>query len=321
MQIVATPSAAVLDGSTPPSGGRLTAYALIAGVSFVAYILARLSEGAAATALAAFGVSACGWAWLLTRALFDPARHDVWWPRVVAAVLMVSGAVSVLAPDGGAARVVAGNVYALSGSAALVLTFVEVFQTRGCRIDRDERLFRIGFLIFYSALMGASVLAAWDAGGSVQVVCAAVSLVVFLTAVAYRLRRPLEAASRPAPARKAPTEDDARLAERVVRLMEDEAIYIEPNLRLADLAARLGQPEHRVSHAIVAGLGFANVNRLINHHRIERARQLLASDNRLSILQIAFACGFASLGPFNRAFKAATGLTPRAWRAQEMQRA
>jgi AraC-like DNA-binding protein len=32
------------------------------------------------------------------------------------------------------------------------------------------------------------------------------------------------------------------------------------------------------------------------------------------ILLIAFDCGFASVGPFNRAFKAETGLTPRMFR-------
>ena len=36
---------------------------------------------------------------------------------------------------------------------------------------------------------------------------------------------------------------------------------------------------------------------------------------RSSISTIAYELGFGSLGPFNRAFKDATGVTPTAWRA------
>ena len=73
--------------------------------------------------------------------------------------------------------------------------------------------------------------------------------------------------------------------------------------------------------AVSAGLGFANFNRLINHHRIEQAKQVLASDDDRSILEIALDCGFGSVGPFNRAFKAETRMTPKAWRASARQAA
>ncbi len=44
--------------------------------------------------------------------------------------------------------------------------------------------------------------------------------------------------------------------------------------------------------------------------------QLHAPDSAdLSILEIALDSGFASIGPFNRAFKEMTGQTPRAFRA------
>jgi AraC-like DNA-binding protein len=36
--------------------------------------------------------------------------------------------------------------------------------------------------------------------------------------------------------------------------------------------------------------------------------------DHLSILTIALDCGFASIGPFNRAFKAETGMTPMQFR-------
>ena len=98
--------------------------------------------------------------------------------------------------------------------------------------------------------------------------------------------------------------------------MRDEAVHLDPDIRIGDVAARLGQPEHRVSRCISAATGFANFNRLINHHRIEQAmRALTAPGPARPILLIALDCGFASVGPFNRAFKAETGVTPREYRA------
>ena len=47
---------------------------------------------------------------------------------------------------------------------------------------------------------------------------------------------------------------------------------------------------------------------------LDQAKHLLASEPRRPILQVAFNCGFNSLGPFNRAFKEATGITPTAFR-------
>lgn len=300
----------------PP--GRLPAHAAIAGAAFVSYILARVLEGDAARVFEVFGVSACGWAWLLTRALFDPARQDAWWPRLTAGVVAVSGAVGVLVPNGGAVSEVADNLYALSGSAALVLTLVEPFQRHGCAIPPAERRFRVAFVLVFVVLVAASVLASWAAPEPVKVACAFVGLASAGAAVAFRRRHPL---SREGPEKRQATAEDRQLAERLMRLLREEAIHDQPELRIADVARRLDEPEHRVSRAISAGLGFANFNRLINHHRIEQAKQVLASDDGRSILEIALDCGFGSIGPFNRAFRAETGMTPKAYRAIARQAA
>lgn len=293
---------------------RLPVHAVIAATSFVAYILARLTEGPVSAGFAAFGVSACGWAWLLARALFDPARHDAAWPRLVVGVLTIAGAVSVLAPDGGLTARVADNLYALSGSAALILTLVEPFQRHGCALSRAETRFRIAFGAGFALLAGVSVIGIWMTPEPIQTVSAVLSLAGAGAATAYRLRHPLRAAALP---RKPATDEDHHLAARVLGLIQDGAIHTDPDLRIGDVAGRLGQPEYRVSRCISASLGFANFNRLINHHRIADAKRLLSdpSESR-SILEIALDCGFGSLGPFNRAFKEETATTPRAYRTQ-----
>lgn len=299
------------------SPGRLRVYAAVAAGSFVSYILHRLTTGDVSTAFAMFGLGACGWAWLLTRALFDSSARDAWWPRIVVLFVAVSAAVTVLAPSGGAASWVAGNLYAMSGSAALLLTFVEPFHRYRRDLPVAEKRFRLAFLVIYALLVGASVLGFWASGDPhrdnlIKCACALVGLGAATAAVWFRVRHPL---SEPSPVRRAPTEEDRRLADRLMRLLKTEGIDSEPDLRIGDVAARLGEPEYRVSHCIGAALGFANFNRLINHHRVERAKARLTDPAETgSILEIAFDCGFGSIGPFNRAFKDQVGSTPRAFR-------
>jgi len=320
-------TAAVSPVTATSAGGRsssqLRLYAAIAAASFVAYILHRLTTGGVSTAFAAVGLGACGWAWLLTRALFEPPTvREAWWPRIVIGIVAVSSATVALAPSGGAAERVADNVYALGGSAALLLTFVEPFNRYSRDMASGEKRFRLTFLGLYALLVAASMLGLWAASGSpedaardnlIKIGCAVVGLGAAMTAVWFRLRHPL---TEPTPVRRAPTAEDARLAERLTRLLKAEQIDSDPDLRIGDVAARLGEPEYRVSQSISAAMGFANFNRLINHHRVERAKARLADiDDDTSILEIAFDCGFGSIGPFNRAFKDQVGQTPRAFRS------
>ncbi|MBO9557711.1 MAG: helix-turn-helix transcriptional regulator [Caulobacter sp.] len=300
--------------------GRLQAHAAIATASFVCYIVGRLAGGGVGTAFSLIGVGACGWAWLVTRALFDPAARDALWARIVGLVVALSGAMSVLAPVESLVGRVAENVYALSGSAALLLTFVEPFHRYTPDLPAAEKRFRFAFVTVYAALVAVSVLGLRAVGDArqddlVKSGCAVLGLAAVTVAVWFRARHPLPARTATTP-RRAPTEDDARLAERLRRLLAEEAIDSRPELKIGDVAARLGEPEHRVSQCISAALGFPNFNRWINHHRIARSKAMLADPGeRRSILEIAFTCGFASLGPFNRAFRDEVGATPRDYRA------
>lgn len=305
--------------------GRLEAYAALCAVSFVCYIAGRLTDGVAGIVLSVVGVGACGWAWLLTRALFDPAPRDVWWPRIVASVIAVSGALTVLAPADGDLYRFAGNVYGLSGSAALLLTFIEPFHTSRGALAASEKRFRIAFLVIFGWLVVVSTLWLQASGGApaeawrtdlIRIGCAVVGLVGASAAIWYRLRHPLVQSDGMRSARRMPTDEDRRLADRLRGLLRDEAIDARPDLKIGDVAARLGQPEYKVSQCISTVLGFPNFNRLINHHRIERAKRLLADpDQGQPILDVAFECGFGSVGPFNRAFREQVGVTPREFRA------
>jgi AraC-like DNA-binding protein len=110
--------------------------------------------------------------------------------------------------------------------------------------------------------------------------------------------------------------DEASLS-RLLRAM-DEGLWRQEGLTIAALAAAADAPEHRVRRLINDRLGHRNFADFVNSRRIEAAKTALADPGqaRTTVAVIAFEHGFSSLGPFNRAFKAATGVSPREWRAQ-----
>lgn len=110
------------------------------------------------------------------------------------------------------------------------------------------------------------------------------------------------------------------LARQVRELVAGEALYLQENLKVADIARQLDAPEYLISKAIRNELGAANFNQYVNSLRIDHSRRLLADPENLktSILVIGLDSGFASVGPFTRAFKAMTGLTPSEYRQAQL---
>jgi AraC-like DNA-binding protein len=110
--------------------------------------------------------------------------------------------------------------------------------------------------------------------------------------------------------------EDERVAQALQRLMEDAQVYREEGLSVATLAARLRVPEYRLRRVINQRLGHRNFNAYVNGLRLEQACKALADPalRHLPVLSIALDAGFQSIGPFNRAFKAATGVTPTDYR-------
>jgi AraC-like DNA-binding protein len=106
------------------------------------------------------------------------------------------------------------------------------------------------------------------------------------------------------------------LPDKLASLIDSDHVYTTPGLTIGMLAARLGEPEYRVRQLINAHLGFRNFNAFLNHYRVRDARRLLADPARpeLGVAEIAYRLGYASLGPFNRAFKEMVGQTPSEFR-------
>ena len=112
------------------------------------------------------------------------------------------------------------------------------------------------------------------------------------------------------------------LLRRLDHLMTVERIYRQEGLTIAMLAAKLDLPEHRLRQAINEGLGYRNFNAFLNRYRIDEAKAALSdpSQRDVPVLTIAMDAGFQSIGPFNRAFKADTGMTPTEFRRDALAR-
>lgn len=115
-----------------------------------------------------------------------------------------------------------------------------------------------------------------------------------------------------------PAED--RLAQALHRLMHEDRHYRSEDLTIARLAEHLAVPEYRLRRLINQRLGHRNFNAFINGYRLAEVRGALAdpAQREVPVLTIALDAGFQSIGPFNRAFKAATGLTPTEFRRQAL---
>jgi len=113
-----------------------------------------------------------------------------------------------------------------------------------------------------------------------------------------------------------PAAIEPALLRRLEQLMTVDRAYRREGLTIGSLSAELGVPEYRLRQLINEGLGHRNFNAFLNRYRIEEAKAALAdpAQKDVPVLTIAMDAGFQSIGPFNRAFKAATDVTPTEFR-------
>ncbi|PJI86469.1 AraC family transcriptional regulator [Yoonia maricola] len=115
-----------------------------------------------------------------------------------------------------------------------------------------------------------------------------------------------------------PTHDEVADPVLIARIRDVMAagIWREERLTIGALATKLAVPEHRLRRAINQGLGYRNFSNFINHARIKAACAALTDPDKMSVtvLEIAYDVGFASIGPFNRTFRAEIGQSPSEYR-------
>ncbi|MFA8451033.1 MAG: helix-turn-helix domain-containing protein [Bacteroidales bacterium] len=97
----------------------------------------------------------------------------------------------------------------------------------------------------------------------------------------------------------------------LLNYMEQKKPYLNCDLHIQDIAVALEVPVHVLSFILNHHLE-KNFFDFINYYRIEEVKRRLHDSkyDALTIIAIAFDCGFNSKASFNRLFKKNTGITP-----------
>lgn len=267
--------------------------------------------------------------WWFVRALFDDhfcLRPRCLWPVAVSLPLVISIAVAPVDVIWGfKAALVALNV------GLLVLVIHKAISSRAGDLVDARRAFSLALsftvppfmlLVFVVNLIGVR-------GPYNTTFCLVCGVVYFLLALGFsfwltRLKGELfERNSRGSTSMASSNSEmssaDRLELERVVKAV-DGGLYLEPGLTIGGLADVLHVPEHRLRKLINRGLGFRNFAAFINDYRIAEAKRRLSDPElaREQIIQHAFSLGYASLAPFNRAFRERVGVSPTEYREEAL---
>lgn len=107
--------------------------------------------------------------------------------------------------------------------------------------------------------------------------------------------------------------DYAELMQRICQLMEEQQLFINPNLKITDLVTALGTNRSVIS-ACINSQRNCSFPQFVNTYRVAYAKGLLCTQPNIKIAEVWVKAGFSSEASFYRIFKAITGSTPTDWR-------
>jgi AraC-like DNA-binding protein len=124
--------------------------------------------------------------------------------------------------------------------------------------------------------------------------------------------------SEPSEASEAPQADNSckELMSRIIQLMEIQHPYLNPELKISDIANALGVHRNTVSSCINSQRG-CTFSQFVNNYRLQHSQKLLLETRDMKISTVGMESGFANERSFFRSFKAATGQTPKEWKDQQ----
>ncbi len=286
-------------------------------------------------ALKPFAMATGVFFWWFALALFcDVSRWH--WSRLIPLAVVLSCAV--LSPAGAPPSAIsAAHVVAELVNAALMIHVI-VIIANGAQDDLVEprRRFRTGWIgAIAVTVLAVALVEVWksfaplpgllplhllEAGAILVVTCGVTGCC-------------LSAQEEFFPADRAPNRDEAARDSRVaaadrhlagaLRAAMNSRAWREPGLTVGALAEQLATPEHRLRAVINQQLGYRNFAAFLNEYRVEAAKSALADPSLASrqVLQIALDLGYGSIAPFNRAFRAAAGMTPTEFRREALENA
>ena len=111
--------------------------------------------------------------------------------------------------------------------------------------------------------------------------------------------------------------DAVVISQKLEKIMNEKALYRNPNLSLKDLSEEINMPSHQLSQFLNNNLG-KNFTSYVNEFRIETACRIISSNNKLTLESVGYDVGFNSKSTFFAAFKKHTGTTPLNYQLQEL---
>lgn len=103
----------------------------------------------------------------------------------------------------------------------------------------------------------------------------------------------------------------------LLKVLEEEELFLSQNLKISDISKALGVPEKTVSRAVNEHAG-ENFNAFINRFRVNYSASLITSESHshYTIDAIAEESGFANKVSFYKAFKRVKGISPSEYRRE-----
>lgn len=269
--------------------------------------------------------------WYFARAVFEAE-----WPHpvLVGAVVLIGLIVWSLwlarnhVP--GAINAKAGIVMRLTSLAIIGHALWLTLRDRPDDLVERRRVFRLLFVGIISLQIAAVLIVELILGGAsappwldftnvTAILVLTLVLSIPLLSLDAEFFEPQPAGDKPATGVKPLGAAEGVYHDKLLELM-DTGYYRTTGLTITTLAERLDYPEHRLRQLINGQLGYRNFSEFLNSYRIEAAKQDLSDPEKVRrpVLTIALDLGYASLGPFNRAFRAATGTTPTEFRQQHL---
>ena len=108
------------------------------------------------------------------------------------------------------------------------------------------------------------------------------------------------------------TKTTPEMMQRIENMMEEKKLYLNSDLRMQDVAKKLGIHQNDVSACINSNKGYS-FSQFVNNYRVEYAKQLMLDNPSIKMAQVALESGFSSDTSFYRTFKTLTGMSPSEW--------
>ncbi len=276
--------------------------------------------------------------WLAARSVFDDRFRPAWIDVTLFATFLALGLLAV-GPWPNRLSGTASIAFRVA-SLALVIhaLWIVLRDARTDLVDRRRRLrlmllagvglYLLAFLILEVYLGQTPERSSWSTLNVLGILVLAFASAFILTRDVTDVLLPAESgpaagspgvttnrhAAKPVSATTETDASDSRLRARLDSAMTEQRLYRQAGLTIVQLAERLGTSEHTLRRLINQRLGYRNFNDYLHRYRIAEASQRLRDEPAAQVLTIALDVGYASIGPFNRAFRQLLGTTPTDWR-------